>query len=564
MNNLNFLLKSAFIFSMLIYTNTVIAAFAMAHDTDEGIVINANHGIGDCGGSLCPEGIALITGRDYDNSGGSGHPRNISQLYIDEYYVGVRVPITSLNGVNSNINFSNPINVNGNANIAQDLTAVDITSRRDLSVQRHAGVGGNIHVFGQSRLVGPISNPNGHVVINDTIMTTNQSGSNLRIMPGDFASITGASNQGLTINGSHTFVTGGTNSGILSLRDGNSEDGTTISISGSGGGRAATVFQTTTDSNTTTVNTLIGTNDTSYSNSMATLQAGDNFVSASASGGITAQSADSRLLLRADVARISSGSAGGYNTFSELQTIVTDNPAENEYQLVNGTPATQRIIEGESVQNVVIGNTLIDGELYVNGPVKQSAPAIINIVEGDNNTTVELTMIQEGDEGFVVNENGGIEEGVANQTTASLSVTNSNNQINGILSDETSTRISGGNVYSSNLGLSESGATFSDSFGAPIQVHGVADGKADFDAVNRRQLNYAFSGIAGVAALTQLPSPTLGKRYSFGVGVGHFENETAIALGFKSNYNENLSFSVGATRDTQDKTAISFGAGWSW
>jgi hypothetical protein len=97
--------------------------------------------------------------------------------------------------------------------------------------------------------------------------------------------VTGASTLGRsTIAGATgsaaTVLKGGTNSGILTLQDGDTAAagatpaGTSITISGSGGGTAATVFQTTTNANTTSVTTAVGTSASYAAGSTATLQAG--------------------------------------------------------------------------------------------------------------------------------------------------------------------------------------------------------------------------------------------------------------------------------------------------
>lgn len=150
------------------------------------------------------------------------------------------------------------------------------------------------------------------------------------------------------------------------------------------------------------------------------------------------------------------------------------------------------------------------------------------------------------------------------QSSATITVTNGDGNTHGFYVDEQRAVISGGR-YSSAMILDDRGATFGNtSNGNPIQVHGVYDGSADFDAVNVRQLKKSYAGIAGVAALSQITAPLEGKRYSFGIGAGHFEGEEALALGFKARYKNTTVLSFGATHDTQDRNVVAAGATWSW
>ncbi|MGS7257717.1 YadA C-terminal domain-containing protein [Enterobacter hormaechei] len=48
------------------------------------------------------------------------------------------------------------------------------------------------------------------------------------------------------------------------------------------------------------------------------------------------------------------------------------------------------------------------------------------------------------------------------------------------------------------------------------------------------------SGIAGVAAMSNIPALSGNKDFSFGMGVGHFDNESAISAGFQGRVSENF------------------------
>ena len=58
------------------------------------------------------------------------------------------------------------------------------------------------------------------------------------------------------------------------------------------------------------------------------------------------------------------------------------------------------------------------------------------------------------------------------------------------------------------------------------------------DAVNVRQLRgletKLSAGIASISALASIPPPIDGKTYAVGAGVGHYNGETAVAVGVRA------------------------------
>ena len=99
---------------------------------------------------------------------------------------------------------------------------------------------------------------------------------------------------------------------------------------------------------------------------------------------------------------------------------------------------------------------------------------------------------------FQADDNTG-EYGYLNVTPyeASLTVTNSIGNSHGIVVDTSKTVISGGTT-STSLTLDDAGATLATvETGGPAQLHGVADGTANNDAVNVGQLNNALASISG-------------------------------------------------------------------
>jgi len=125
-----------------------------------------------------------------------------------------------------------------------------------------------------------------------------------------------------------------------------------------------------------------------------------------------------------------------------------------------------------------------------------------------------------------------------------------------------SVNMAGGN---STMTLNNSGLTLAQpGSGAPVKIMGVAEGTNPTDAVNRAQLNRAYSGIAGVAAMGQIPQPSGGDQFSMGVGMGGYMGESAMALGMKFRTKQNSSLSFSFTTDSQSRSVVAAGAGWSF
>jgi hypothetical protein len=148
--------------------------------------------------------------------------------------------------------------------------------------------------------------------------------------------------------------------------------------------------------------------------------------------------------------------------------------------------------------------------------------------------------------------------------TAAMTLTNGYGNTHGLVVTESQTTLSGG-TESSSMTLSDRAATFSNAqTGAPITVTGVADGRADFDAVNVRQ----FAGaIAAVAAQANIPALAAGQDRTFGVGMGNFMGKSALALGMSMRGNNNsvykATMSTGLNSGMQ-QTVIGVGGAWGF
>jgi hypothetical protein len=114
-----------------------------------------------------------------------------------------------------------------------------------------------------------------------------------------------------------------------------------------------------------------------------------------------------------------------------------------------------------------------------------------------------------------------------------------------------------------NLTLDNNGASFSNA-GAPAKVTGIANGTAEFDAVNVRQFS---SAIASVAAAANIPGVDTNQTASFGMGLGSFMNSQSLAFGgsyrFSSNGVLRGSLSTGLGNGG-GQSVLGMGAGLSW
>jgi hypothetical protein len=165
----------------------------------------------------------------------------------------------------------------------------------------------------------------------------------------------------------------------------------------------------------------------------------------------------------------------------------------------------------------------------------------------------------------VISDNGRIvmTAGAAEQSTASVTLTNGLGNTHGVVITEDQTVLSGG-TKSTTLTLDDSGATFrNDTTGGAAKVTGVANGTQTHDAVNYGQLQKAYSGIASVSALAAIPDPIPGKKCSVGLGYGSYMGEDAIALGLKGDVAETIRITTGLGF-CRDRTTLSAGVGFSF
>ena len=213
---------------------------------------------------------------------------------------------------------------------------------------------------------------------------------------------------------------------------------------------------------------------------------------------------------------------GGYSAYTDPQTINSS---------IGG------LLDGKQYVNKISGNTLVDGNVYINGTLNyvasdSASTTVVGGVSGlpersspypaNVTTSSGTSIVNAGQSGYVADAHGKITAGTTTEATSAMVVTNGYGNTHGFIVSESSATMSGG-TQSTSLTLNNGGAFFSNaSTGAPVRVTGVADGTTDFDAVNYRQLREVKRGIAGVSAMSNIPAIQNGKTYAVSAGCGLF------------------------------------------
>lgn len=245
--------------------------------------------------------------------------------------------------------------------------------------------------------------------------------------------------------------------------------------------------------------------------------------------------------------------AGAVTSYNEVQTVATDKTIGN-------------LLVGKQYQNVVNGNLFVDGNVYINGTLDyvSSNSASTTVIGVDEGTSIFADASQGtlGGTNIIMKGTDGAEESVA-----SLTLTNGYGNTHGVEVYENRTVVSGG-AHSTTMTLDDDGATFANvETGGPTTVTGVADGRTDYDAVNYRQLKSLegemSGGIAMASAFSSIPQVDLDKKYMLGAGVGHFNSETALAVGGSVRLSKNCALRTGVAL-SDNKAAIQAGIGFSW
>lgn len=345
----------------------------------------------------------------------------------------------------------------------------------------------------------------------------------------------------------------------------------------SGAGSAVNNIGTTTTAGSTAVNNIgtgLGATTNNFGNAQAAttinMAAGHSLLSMS--NNVTSLTGGSPLATNGTSGTTSSIGSGGLTIYNSAQTVAPNTTIANS-------------LNGAAYQNRINGNLLVDGNVYINGTLNyvsanSANTSVIGSIAGIGRSVLQnaststagnlaLAMNGSATSHTEVDNNGKLTtvNGVVPESSVSLTLTNGVGNTHGMLVTESQTTIAGG-TQSSSLTLNDQGATFSNSEnGQPVQVHGVADGTASKDAVNYHQLRQVMAGVAGTAAMANIPNVDSGKTFSIGAGIGVYQSSTAVAVGasyraFPSTvFRASISTVSGAG---QKNTVMGVGAGMSW
>lgn len=215
-------------------------------------------------------------------------------------------------------------------------------------------------------------------------------------------------------------------------------------------------------------------------------------------------------------------------------------------------------------------NAAIAGTLTVGGSIAGGG-ASIHSTTGGSSLMVDANgaRMSQGANTVAVNAGGvGLAGNGArltlNGTTASLV----NDTSHGLTVSSSQTLLTGG-LSSTSLQLDDSGATFANAeTGAPARVTGVANGTFGYDAVNYGQLRardgQVSRGIAAATAMANIPPIDQGKTFAVGVGVGHFNGNTVLAVSGNYRASSNATFRASAALRGGRERTLGAGAAFSW
>lgn len=385
--------------------------------------------------------------------------------------------------------------------------------------------------------------------------------------------------------GTGTVTTSGvlTQTGTTSLSGATTITGaTSINTSGAAVTNIGTAGGATNIGNVNSVNTIVGTT----SSTGAFTQTGVTSINTTGAGATTIGNAGNTTTIQSGTNIITGAANSMLSTGANTITAATDNNISAATNNMTATRANniqgpENNIGTNSVSANAIGNTiglttvtatagnarqaLANGS--ANTSVTAGASGLTARVDTANVTTTSQVLLSNTG-GTTVDANGKILTSAATDyvnpaaPTAAVTLTNGYGNTHGLVVTESQTTLSGG-TESSSMTLTDRAATFSNAqTGAPITVTGVADGRADFDAVNVRQ----FAGaIAAVAAQANIPSLAAGQDRTFGMGVGTFMGKSALAMGMniRGSGDSVYKFTLSSGLNDGAKKAV-FAAGAAW
>jgi YadA-like membrane anchor domain len=419
--------------------------------------------------------------------------------------------------------------------------------------------------------------------------STIQASNGTNTLAGTTNNISGVTNINASVN-SATNINTGTSTGNVTI--GNSANTTTIQSRTNNlianGANASNNMEAT---GLNGLNKIVGTTNINVSQDYATnINTGSSReavtignVGMVGSNEVTARSGNTTMSLTNNIAALTAGpslasngnlgtssaaNSGGVTVYNTAQTITT---------------SVNDVVTGKLYQTRINGNLFIDGNAYINGTldyVSRDAanttviganPGTSNLAGATTATSGGMAVVMKGTAvtttQTVVDANGKITNvavsgaAPATESTAALTLTNGRGDVHGLVVTENKTTMSGGQS-SSSLTLDDNGATFSNAqTGRPVRVHGVYDGKDDFDAVNVRQLG---AGVAMASALAAMPQIDANKRFNLTAGLGSYLNSSALAIGGALRVRPTTLVRFGAAFSSNRQRMVNVGVGHSF
>ena len=484
-----------------------------------GINIHAN-----TDGTNDSEWLALRSGNGGGGTGGSSASIDIqSSGYVDVNALNTINITANTNNANANSNAVEGVFIRSNAAAASVMfvgtdgvatlggsTVVNINSGGTTNI----GTGGNVINFGRAASTNYLAG------------TTNVTGTTS-------INTTGGANTTIgTLNGASVNVLQGLANTLLAT-GANSITGATNSLVSTSG-----------------ANTITAATNNNISAATNNISATTNNVSATLENNMSARTNNVT----------ATGVDGVNNIQGRTNNIGTDGPSTNLIgSTVAGTTVTATAVNASQALAVDSADT----------KVTSGTSALTARVDTANVATTGQVLLS-NTAGTTVDANGKIltsgAPGYVNPAapTAAVTLTNGYGNTHGLVVTESQTTLSGG-TESSSMTLTARAATFSNAkTGAPITVTGVADGRADFDAVNVRQ----FAGaIASVAAQANIPSLAAGQDRTFGMGVGNFMGKSALAVGMNIRGEGNAVYKFTLSSGLNEggkKAVVAAGAAWGF
>ncbi|WP_162270018.1 hypothetical protein [Pseudomonas chlororaphis] len=285
---------------------------------------------------------------------------------------------------------------------------------------------------------------------------------------------------------------------------------------------------------------------------------------------------------KADIATSAANITNNTSAITANKTAISTNKADIATSAANISSNTSAI----TANKAVIDTNKADIASNKND-IAQNAAVITtnkdNIAQNSSNISANSGRIAQNSNNIKSNEGniGGLQKLVARNASGDTIVKASDGNARLTISNDATVLKGGRN--STYLTLRDDRAQFSNGNGAPTKVTGIADGVEQYDAVNAGQLNQekrdrkegdrkSYAGIAGVAAMANIPSLRGNQDFSLGIGLGNFESETATAISFDTNLghligvgnNNSLATRVSMSYDTQHNTTVGLGASFGW